>query len=229
MAAGEHAGHRKRLDEKSYRIGFEGLEEHEQLEKLLFVAVPQGNTNEMAHKLLNEFGSLYHVLTADTEDLIKVPGVGNRVAQYLHDLVSVLGCVERCILKEGKQDYPSVQTPKKRGEYAKTLFYGKLSESFYMVSVNSKYQAYRFDHISDGSDEEIAVYVQSLARLALRNHARRVFLAHNHPSGLLKPSGPDYDTTRMIKEAFKTIGVELIDHVIVGHGDYVSMKEWGVM
>ena len=71
-----HSGHRGRLDEKSRIIGLEFLEEHEQLEKLLFAVIPRGDTNAIAHALLNRFGSVYGVLTAEVEHLREVQGVG---------------------------------------------------------------------------------------------------------------------------------------------------------
>ncbi len=228
MAAQEHAGHRKRLDEKTVRWGFENLEEHEQLEKLLFAVIPRGNTNVIAHQLLDEFGTLYRVLTADTEALSKVEGVGNRTAQFLHDLFPLLASVERSMYKESALDYPDVSTAEAMGIYAKTLFYGKLRENVYLVSVNKRLQAFRADKISEGSMEETPVYLQEAVKLALSNGARSVFLAHNHPSGALHPSYEDIRVTGDLYQAFKTVGISLLDHIIVGGGEYLSLRNHGV-
>lgn len=229
MAAGEHAGHRKRLDEKSNRMGFEFLEEHEQLEKLLFAVIPQGNTNETAHLLLKQCGSIHGVLTADVEELVKVPGVGNRAAQFLHDLYPLLGCVERCMFREREKGYACLPDTKAMGNYVKTLFYGKLTETFYLVSINKKLQAYRFDKISEGSAEETPVYIQEVVRQAVRNKAHSVLIAHNHPSGNLNPSRADIDTTRQLYLAMDAVGITLLDHIIAGGGEFISMKEMGII
>lgn len=229
MAAGEHEGHRKRLDDKSNLLGFAFLEEHEQLEKLLFAVIPRGNTNEIAHQLLKQCGSLYGVLTADVKELIKVPGMGNRAAQFLHDLYPLLGCVERCMLKEGDKKYPDVSTAEARGKYVKTLFYGELVENFYLVSVNKSMQAYRFDKISQGSKEETSVYVQEVVKQALRTQADGVLIAHNHPSGNLHPSQADLQITRQLHMAMQAVGINLIDHIIVGGGEFLSLKELGIL
>lgn len=229
MEREEHVGHRQRLDDKSNLIGFAFMEEHEQLEKILFAVIPRGNTNVIAHRLLEQCGSLYGVLTAEAEELTKVEGVGNRVAQFLHDLYAVLGCVERCMLRENQHKrYVDLSTTEAMGKYAKTLFYGKLTEAFYMVSLNKKLQAYRFDKISDGNTDETPVYIQEVAKLALRTNAYSVLIAHNHPSGNLNPSQADIETTHALRRALDAVGISLLDHIIVGGGEFISLKQMGL-
>ena len=227
--AGLHDGHRKRIDDKTKMLGFERLEEHEQLEKLLFNVVSQANTNPLAHQLIAEFGSLYGVLTAPVENLMLVPGVGNRVAQYLHDLFPLLGCVERSMMVEAGKKYPVLDTTEKRGVYAKGLFYGKLTEQCFMVSLNKKNQAYRFDLASQGDAEETPIYTKEIIKLALRTDANSVIIAHNHPSGTLVPSQADIRCTKELMAGLEAVGITLDDHIIVGHGEYISMKELGII
>lgn len=216
------------MDEKSNLLGFEFLEDHEQLEKLLFAVIPRGNTNVIAHRLLDTFGSLYRVLTADVKELTAIEDVGNRTAQFLHDLYPLLSCVERSMLKEYGKEYPDVSTEEAMGTYAKTLFYGKLRECFYLVSVNKKLQAYRFDKFSEGSSEETPVYIQEVVKLALSTKAHSVLVAHNHPSGNLRPSHDDLQITRALNQALRTVGITLLDHMIVGGGEYLSLKSLGI-
>ena len=130
-----HEGHRKRIDDKSRIMGFEFLEEHEQLEKILFSVIPRGNTNEIAHELLDLFGSLKGVLMADVVSLQSVEGVGTRTAEFLHDLAPILGVVERAIKDENKENV--LDSDEKIGEYVKTFFYGKSVESLFMFSLSS--------------------------------------------------------------------------------------------
>lgn len=229
MAKNEHAGHRERLDEKSNRLGFDFLEEHEQLEKILFAVIPRGDTNLLAHRLLDRFGSLYGVLTADINELLKVDGVGSRAAQFLHDQFAILGCVERCMMAESRKEYPVIRDSDKIGAYVKSLFYGRLHEVFFMVSLNKKFQAYRRDLISQGSIDETPVYVQEIVRTALLNKASYIVLAHNHPLGSLKPSRTDICTTDKLAKAFGAVGITLLDHIIVGGGEFISLKTMGII
>ena len=226
--AGEHSGHRKRLDEKSKLLGFDVLEEHEQLEKLLFSVIPQGNTNPLAHQLLEHCGSLYGVLTAEPEELTKVSGVGHRTAQFLHDLLPLLGCVERCMLRENGKQYPHLGTEEDRGAFAKSLFYGKLTECCYMVSLNKKQQAYRFDKVSEGSADETPLYVKEVVKLALRTNADSVMIVHNHPSGSLVPSRSDISVTQELSRSLDAVGIPLTDHIIVACGEYRSLRQLGI-
>lgn len=226
--AGEHSGHRKRLDEKAKLLGFDVLEEHEQLEKLLFGVIPQGNTNPVAHRLLDHCGSLYGVLSAVPEELEKIPGVGHRTAQFLHDLLPLLGCVERCMLRENEKQHPCLGTVEDRGSFAKSLFYGKLTECCYVVSLNKKKQAYRFDKISEGGAGETPIYVKEVVKLALRTNADSVMLVHNHPSGVLSPSRSDVEATQALSASLNIVGLSLLDHVIVACGEYISLKEIGI-
>ncbi len=225
MVGKEHTGHRKRLDDKSNRMGFEFLEEHEQLEKLLYAVIPQGNTNPLAHRLIEQCGSLYGVLTADIEELMQVEGVGGRTAQFLHDLFPLLGCVERCMLREQGKERPVLRTTEQMGNYGKTLFYGKLNEAFYMVSLNKRFEVFRVDKLSEGNGDETPVYIREAVKQVLRTKASYVMIAHNHPSGNLHPSRADIDTTCALCRGLEAIGVSLLDHIIVGGGDYISMKE----
>ena len=229
MAEVKHTGHRKRLDDRTKRFGFEFLEEHEQLEKILFAVIPRGNTNEIAYLLINQFGSLYGVLTAEVDELAKIPGVGKRTAQFLHDLYPILGCVERCKQRKIGAKVWDMQTPELRGRYTKTLFYGNLTEAFYLVSLNKRLQAFRFDKISNGNEEETPVYIKEVVKLAMRNNAYAVVLCHNHPSGMIAPSHSDIETTQQLKQALEAVELQLIDHIIVGGGEYLSLKELGLI
>lgn len=220
-----HEMHRSRIDAKAAQMGLEFMEEHEQLEKLLFVAIPRANTNETAHALLQNFGSIYGVLTAEVEELCRVPGVGRRTAEFLHDLLPLMGIVERSAMRNDSHKLPVLTTTCEMGDYAKTLLYGKLVECFYLISLNGSRRVIRFDKISEGTSEETAVYVQRIVKTANMNHAKYVILVHNHPGGSLTPSLSDLDSTREAAQALQCVGVTLLDHFIVSRGEWFSMRE----
>ena len=98
-----------------------------------------------------------------------------------------------------------------------------------MISLNNKLQAYRIDMISRGSSDETPVYIQEVAREALLNRATNVIVAHNHPHGTLRPSQADVETTIRLAKAFNTIGITLLDNIIVGGGEYISLKKIGII
>ncbi len=217
-----HGGHRKRIDKKARIMGLEFLEEHEQLEKLLFAVIPRGNTNELAIRLINEFGSIAGVLSADVEKLQSIEGVGHRTAEFLHDMMPLLGIVERCVQK-GAGEKTILDSMDKRGEYAKSYFYGKLVENLYMVCLNSYMQIISVDKISEGTSTAASVSLQIVAKRAILNDAYAVMLMHNHPGGKLEPSMADITLTRDIKETLSVLGVRLVDHIIVACGKWISI------
>lgn len=218
-----HSGHRGRIDKKAHLMGLEFLEEHEQLEKLLFAVIPRGNTNEIAIRLIKEFGSIYGVLSADVGQLLSVEGVGTRTAEFLHDMMPLLGIVERCAMRDDKGK-TVLDTVEKRGEFAKSFFYGKLVEYLYMVSLNSSGQVICLDKISQGTSTNASVSMHTIAKRAILNEAYAVMLMHNHPGGRLEPSMADITMTREVKEALSSLGVTLVDHIIVACGKWISMN-----
>ena len=218
-----HSGHRGRLCAKANLMGLEFLEEHEQLEKLLFAVIPRGNTNGIAHALLDEFGSMYGVLTAERDRLLSVDGVGTKTAEFLHDLMPLLGIVERSMLKSDGLK-PVLDTPEKIGEYATTFFNGKVTENLYMISFDSAMRVIRFDKISEGSSTSASVSVHNISKRALLNEAYAVVLCHNHPGGRCEPSRADIILTREVSQALQTIDIKLIDHIIVACGKYSSIN-----
>lgn len=210
-----HDKHRQRMDEKAAAAGVENLPDHEVLERLLYVVIPRGNTNEIAKRLCNEFGGIGNVFKADVDELKRIEGVGNRVAIFLHDLPAVLGVVERSLKFPEKK----IQSRKDAAQYVKTLFYGKVTEHFYMVSLTSTGGVIKFNKISEGTTDETQVYIRNIAVTALRNGAHSVILAHNHPGGSLMPSFEDTRTTSAVERALSTIGVKLFDSIIVAGGE----------
>ncbi len=218
-----HSGHRSRLCAKANLMGLEFLEEHEQLEKLLFAVIPRGNTNGIAHALLDEFGSLYGVLTAERDRLLAIDGVGTKTAEFLHDLMPLLGIVERCMLKsDGVKAV--LDTPEKIGEFAVTFFNGKVTENLYMLSLDSAMRLIRFDKISEGSSTSASVSVHNITKRALLNEAYAVVLCHNHPGGRCEPSRADIILTREVAQALQSIDIRLIDHIIVACGKYSGIN-----
>ena len=217
-----HNGHRRRISQKCKIMGFEFLAEHEQLEKILFAVIPRGNTNEIAHKLIDRFGSIYGVLSAEVDNLEEVDGVGKRTAEFLSDLLPLFGVVERLVMKE--KGIVALDTEDKIGEYAKTLFYDKSVENLYMVCLNSGNQVIRFDKISEGIHTSTDISVHKIVRTAVSAEASGVILAHNHPGGTLEPSFQDCVLTREIDAALNVIGVKLKAHIIVAGGRWNAIS-----
>ena len=220
-----HHGHRDRMREKLEHGSLADFPEHEQLEVLLFSVIPRGNTNEIAHELLRRFGSIYGVLSADTNSLIQVEGVGERVADFLHNSPAVLGVVMRSkVLYETDNRFVLKDTDRLK-EYLFSLYADTIAERAYILFLNKGFRLIKYELICEGSIDEVYLDIKMAVRRALMNHAAYVVLTHNHPSGLVFPSDSDIISTRELSEALNTVKIGFWDHVIVGGNQYYSFRE----
>lgn len=215
-----HDEHRKRLDEKVNEYGLESLNPHEQLEYILYAVIPRGNTNEMAHNILDRFKTISGAINASMEELMTIEGVGRSTARFLTSLPPLLGIVERSILIDKPLKLDGLD---KIAKFVKTYFYGKLIESAYVLSMNSSFRLLSVSRISEGVQGETAVYVPKVVRQVLNDKASVVVIVHNHPCGLVNPSVADITLSEKLRECFKLIDIELLDSLIVSGNDVFSI------
>ena len=215
---GIHDGHRNRMRERFLQEGADGFSDHEILEMLLYGTIPRGNTNETAHQLLREFGSISNLIEADPHEISKTAGVGEKSAIFL----SLLHELTRRYEKEKMERKPALTSIERCGEYCSSLLAFCATERFYLVCLDHRRQVIHTSKISEGTIGETSVPIRAVAEKALRYSAASIVLCHNHPRGSVRPSQEDISLTVRLKEALKPIGVELVDHIIVGDRQYFS-------
>lgn len=221
---GIHDGHRQRCKQRYLAAGADGLSDHQLLELLLFYAIPRQDTNETAHRLIDTFGSLYAVLTAEPKELASVAGVGENAALLLH-LTGELGV-------RGKTAIPPktvLSDPRKAGAYFTALLSGHRRELLYQACLDAKGKVLTCHCVTKGTVSASALHVRQLVEDALYAGAVSVILAHNHPSGVALPSSADVAMTRLVEEAMEPLGIKVSDHIIVADGDFVSMAQSGFL
>ncbi len=218
----KHSGHRERFDKKVMNQGLENLEEHEQLEYILYAVIPRKNTNDLAHDLIDRFGSIAGVLNARPEELLEVEGVGPRCAKFISTLPDILGIVERNMRENPRK---KLDTFDKIKEFARSYFYGKLNEEVYIISLDSSYKLLGITQIADGIGDEAHVYSVKALRQAIRDNASTAIVVHNHPCGILSPSHSDFTLTAKLAIAFRAADMELYDSIIVSGGECFSMDQ----
>ncbi len=200
--------------------GIDRLEPHQILELVLFYAIPRRDTNELAHRLIEEFGSFSGVVNAPTDDLLKVEGIGENAAA----LLKLIPELTRYYYTESQTEI-CLNTAQKAGEYLLPRFIGWRDEVVYLVCLDAKCRAISCTLLHRGNVNSSEVNLRKATATALKYNAVSVILAHNHPGGLALPSPEDLHTTRRVKEALHIIGVELVDHIIVADNDFVSLRE----
>ena len=218
-----HKGHRERLKQRFLEDGLDNFTDIQVLELLLFYAIPQRDTNPIAHALLNHFGSLSGVLDADVAELKKVPGISDHSATLLA-LVTEL-C--RYYQVDSAQQVEILTTLDACGAYLVPRFFGRTRETVFLLCLDAKCKVLCCKEVGEGSVNSASISVRKIVETALAANATTVILAHNHPSGVAVPSGEDAQTTRRIAAALSAVEVHLADHIIVADGDYVSMVQSG--
>lgn len=206
-----HQGHRERLRQRYSENGLSGFADHEALELLLQFAIPRKDTNETAHALINHFGSLAAVFSADAAALCEVPGVGMNTAI----LLTLFPEFERRIALGKSGPRPQLNTPVEAAKYLTALFQNEKTEAFYVLHLDNQKRLIRAEKISQGSGSETTVEARAVVQSCLKSGAASVILAHNHPGGTLTPSRADIQLTEALKTALSYIHVDVIDHIIV--------------
>lgn len=220
-SSGLYEGHRKRLDQKIEEYGFESLNEYEQLEYILFVARRRINTNDIAHRLISEFGTLNGVLNASVKELEKVKGVGYRTACFLTQLNDVSGMILRNFEKENIK----FDDAQRMAKYIQTFYIGKKNEAFHMFLLDLDKRLIKVEKISEGNHLKTEVYNHQIIKAATTHNASYVVIAHNHPSGNENPSESDIASTQYIRDILKALDIVLMDSIIISKGKYYSFKE----
>ena len=220
-----HAGHRQRMKRRFLKTGLDDFQPHEVLELLLFYAIPQKDTNALAHRLLHKFGSLSAVIDAPLEELEAVEGIGESAAVFLKLLPQLLRRYEQDLKNSTKRlcGYEAI------GEYLTARFVGRKTEVVVLLLMDSKGKILFCDVVNEGTALTANIYIKEIVTLDVRYGAVTAVLAHNHPSGECTPSRQDIETTQWVFAALENVEVRLLDHVIVSGQDYLSLAQVGLL
>ena len=217
-----HEGHRKRMREKL--LNDDNLRlypDHNILEMLLFYSIPRADTNELAHRLLDTFGSFSGVFDADISQLTQVNGIGESTALLIKMIPTVM-----------QRYYEDKITCPKRitgindaVNYLRVKFLNECKESIYLLCLNNDGKILKFALVGTGNIDVSFADTRLIMQEMLLCKATSAIIAHNHPSGICAPSTADINTTKMISNLLSGINAKLIDHIIIAGNDYFSFAE----
>ncbi len=217
-----HEGHRQRLKNQFMDNGISSLLPHQILEMLLFYAIPRSDTNETAHELISKFGSIAGVFNATRDELVKVKGVSDNVVVLLKLIPQLLSVYS----SENVKDKPLTDLATIY-EYFASSFLGVMTEQIKLCCLDDNLKVVTCPVIQDGAVNVVPVNVRKLVETVYKSNCSLIILAHNHPNGMAVPSDEDIKVTRQLKQILASVGINLLDHVIVGKSGAISMKYSG--
>lgn len=214
----------ERPRERLARVGPQALTTAELLAILLRVGVPGENAVQVGQRLLQELGGLTGIQRADFNEVCKQHGIGPAKAAQIKAAIE-LG---RRMLIESPEERPAVHSPAD----AASLFLYEMSaleqEELRIALLDVRNRVIETVTQYRGSVSSSQVRVGELFKAAVRRNAPNIIVVHNHPSGDPTPSPDDVALTRAIVQAGKLLDIDVLDHLVIGRGRWVSLKERGL-
>jgi DNA repair protein RadC len=200
------------------------------VQELLAIVVTSGtrgaNATDIGAILLKEFGGLEGIGNATFEELVAVRGIGPAKACQVK---AAFELAKRWDKNSGTGARTRIKTPEDAYELLKNKARGKMKEYFWAIFLDTRNQVIREAEISVGSLDSSIVHPRELFKEAIAASASSIIAAHNHPSGNPEASQADIKLSRRLKEAGELVGIELVDHIILGEGIFISLKREGLL
>ena len=225
-------GHRERVRKKFLENGFNGLEDYEILELLLFYVIPRKDTKAIAKELIKKFKNLANVLKADTLELKTIDGLGDATITFL----KMMGALPEKIYKDELKNQKLIKDDKNKitdKEVLLSFLRNKIGyedvEKFYVIYLSSSNEVIAFEESSSGTLDRSSIYPREIYKRVIMENAKSIIIAHNHPSGNTSPSKCDIDITNEIAKGLKNFGALLLEHIIITRDSYFSFLEEGLI
>ncbi|PLR75508.1 hypothetical protein CU633_20870 [Bacillus sp. V3-13] len=215
----------ERPRERFVQNGPENLSNHELLALLLRTGSKQESVLQLANRVLSSFEGLRLLKDASLEEITAIKGIGTAKA------IQVLAAVElgRRIANLSDDDRYIIRSPEDGAKLLMNDMRFLSQEHFVCLYLNTKNQVLHRQTIFIGSLNASIVHPREVFKEAFRRSAASIICVHNHPSGDPSPSREDIEVTKRLAECGKIIGIEMLDHLIIGENKYVSLKEKGYL
>jgi DNA repair protein RadC len=215
----------ERPRERLQRLGAENLSAQE----ILAIVMVMGSKGESvmitAQRLLDKFGNIQGIANSTVEELSRIRGIGLAKACQIK---AAFELANRWDNSAGGEKKTVVATPEEAYSELRGKARDQKKEHFWAILLNTRNQVIRSSEISVGSLDTSIVHPRELFKEAIAASASSVIVAHNHPSGNPEASQDDIRLTRRLVEAGSIMGIEIVDHIIIGEGKFISMKREGL-
>jgi DNA repair protein RadC len=205
-------------------VGGDPLPDYELLELVLFRSIPRRDVKPIAKELLRRFGTFAEVLAASPARLMEVDGIGESVVTDL----KVVEASARRLAKGEVAKRPVLSSWNTVLDYCRTAMAFMDKEQFRLLFLDKRNALIADEVQQSGTVDHTPVYPREVVKRALELSASALILVHNHPSGDPTPSPEDVLVTREIIAAGKLLDIDVLDHLVIGQGRFVSMRERGL-
>ncbi|SMO47198.1 DNA replication and repair protein RadC [Balnearium lithotrophicum] len=209
--------------EKLERLGAENLSDSELLAIILRTGTFGKNALDLSRELIKEFGGLSNLSEASLSELMRIKGLGRAKA------VTLSALFELCRRIRSQKFDRKISSPEDAFILLNPVFSERKTEHFGIVTLNRKGAVINIHTVSVGGSGKVAVEPKEVFRPAIKDLAEAVILFHNHPSGDPKPSREDIEVTKKLLEVGNLIGIEVLDHIILGRERFFSFKGEGLV
>jgi DNA repair protein RadC len=206
--------------ERMQRLGPDKLSAQELL-AIILISGSGESVTVLVQRLLDRFENLNNLAVATIEELSAIKGIGLAKACQIKAAFELANRWDKLNIKPEKQ---AIKTPEEAYLELKGKFRGKSKECFWAVFLNVRNQIIKSEEISIGSLDSSIVHPRELFKEAISSSSASIIVAHNHPSGNPEASQDDINLTKRLIEAGKIVGIEVVDHLIIGDGKFISMK-----
>jgi DNA repair protein RadC len=215
----------ERPRERLQKIGAENLSAQELLALVIGRGIPKKSVMTIAQELISTFGNVNAISQATLEELCQIKGIGIAKAAQIKASFEL---AKRENLETDEENF-DIKNPEAVCKVISSSIKEKAKEHFKLILLNSRNKKIGISTISIGTLTTSLVHPREVFKEALAHSAASVILAHNHPSGDPEPSEDDLKITRKLVESGKILGVEVIDHIIVGKNSFYSFREKGLI
>ena len=209
--------------EKMQRYGIESLTDVELLALFLRTGTREKTVLCFSQDLLRHFGSLYGLLSATEKAITQIDGIG--IAKYAQ-LKGIAELARRYFsLRVLSED--SLLSPEMTREFLQSQLADEEREIFVVIFLDNQHRVLKHSRLFSGTLSHVEVHPREIVREAIKVNAAAVILAHNHPSGHAEPSKSDRLITERVVKCCQFMDVRVLDHLVIGRGEYVSFAERG--
>lgn len=220
-------GHRERLRKRYIKSGLEGFNDYEVLELLLTYSIARKDVKPIAKELIEKFGTIDEIAKSDVKSLLEVDGIGEGSAVFLR----LIGDIALTLYREKIEDKDILTIKSKNSllSYLRGEIGYSPREEFKILFLDSSNKLIASEILFYGTIDKSAIYPREIVERVIKNRAKSVIFAHNHPSGSISPSKKDIELTQYMYDSLKLLEIRLLDHIIITKNSYFSFLEEGLI